>query len=32
MVIERKWKTWVFFYIPLTVFVIGHALPLLLDV
>jgi multiple sugar transport system permease protein len=27
MVIERKWKTWVFFYIPLTVFVIGTLFP-----
>src|SRR2546428_11141927 len=27
MVIERKWKTWVYFYIPLTVFVVGTLFP-----
>src|SRR5438094_10102575 len=27
MVIERRWKKWVFFYIPLTVFVIGTLFP-----
>jgi multiple sugar transport system permease protein len=27
MVIERKWKRWVYFYIPLTVFVIGTLFP-----
>ena len=27
MVIERKWKKWVFFYIPLTVFVVGTLFP-----
>ncbi|OLB95815.1 MAG: sugar ABC transporter permease, partial [Candidatus Rokubacteria bacterium 13_1_40CM_68_15] len=27
MVIERPWKKWVFFYIPLTVFVIGTLFP-----
>src|SRR2546428_2193310 len=27
MVIERHWKKWVFFYIPLTVFVIGTLFP-----
>ena len=27
MVVERKWKKWVFFYIPLTVFVIGTLFP-----
>ena len=25
--IERRWKTWVYFYIPLTVFVIGTLFP-----
>src|SRR5439155_1493707 len=27
MVIERRWKKWVFFYIPLSVFVIGTLFP-----
>ena len=27
MVIERRWKKWVYFYIPLTVFVIGTLFP-----
>src|SRR5437879_4689292 len=27
MVIERRWKKWVFFYIPLTVFVVGTLFP-----
>src|SRR3989442_4997595 len=27
MLIERRWKKWVFFYIPLTVFVIGTLFP-----
>ena len=27
LVIERKWKKWVFFYIPLTIFVIGTLFP-----
>ena len=27
MVIERKWKRWVYFYIPLTIFVIGTLFP-----
>ena len=27
MVIERKWKRWVYFYIPLTLFVIGTLFP-----
>src|SRR2546422_5001229 len=27
MLIERKWKTWVYFYIPLTVFVVGTLFP-----
>src|ERR671925_277524 len=27
MVIERRWKTWVYFYIPLTLFVIGTLFP-----
>ena len=27
MVVERKWKKWVFFYIPLTIFVIGTLFP-----
>ena len=27
MVIERRWKRWVYFYIPLTVFVIGTLFP-----
>src|SRR5215813_9435634 len=27
MVIERPWKRWVYFYIPLTVFVIGTLFP-----
>ena len=27
MVIERKWKKWVYFYIPLTVFLIGTLFP-----
>jgi multiple sugar transport system permease protein len=27
MVIERKWKKWVYFYIPLTIFVIGTLFP-----
>ena len=27
MVIERRWKKWVFFYIPLTLFVIGTLFP-----
>jgi len=25
--IERRWKKWVFFYIPLTLFVIGTLFP-----
>jgi multiple sugar transport system permease protein len=27
MVIERKWKKWVYFYIPLTIFLIGTLFP-----
>src|SRR2546428_3708913 len=27
MLIERKWKRWVYFYIPLTVFVVGTLFP-----
>ena len=27
MVIERRWKKWVYFYIPLTLFVIGTLFP-----
>src|SRR5256884_8856088 len=27
MVIEKRWKTWVFFYIPLAVFVVGTLFP-----
>src|SRR6185503_2531708 len=27
MVIERRWKRWVYFYIPLTIFVIGTLFP-----
>ena len=27
MVIERRWKKWVYFYIPLTVFIIGTLFP-----
>jgi multiple sugar transport system permease protein len=27
MVIERRWKTWVYFYIPLTLFVVGTLFP-----
>jgi hypothetical protein len=27
MVIERRWKKWVYFYIPLTIFVIGTLFP-----
>src|SRR3970282_962367 len=27
MVIERRWKKWVFFYIPLTLFIIGTLFP-----
>src|SRR2546429_6181586 len=27
MVIERRWKKWVFFYIPLTIFVLGTLFP-----
>ena len=27
MVIERRWKKWVFFYVPLTLFVIGTLFP-----
>jgi len=27
VVIERKWKRWVYFYIPLTIFVIGTLFP-----
>ncbi|MGH9650701.1 MAG: hypothetical protein ACRD3I_09555, partial [Terriglobales bacterium] len=27
MVIERRWKRWVYFYIPLTIFIIGTLFP-----
>src|SRR5438270_12848961 len=27
MVIERPWKKWVFFYVPLTVFIVGTLFP-----
>jgi len=27
MVIERRWKRWVYFYIPMTIFVIGTLFP-----
>jgi hypothetical protein len=27
MVIERRWKKWVYFYIPLTLFLIGTLFP-----
>ena len=27
MLIERRWKKWVFFYIPLTIFVLGTLFP-----
>ena len=27
MVIERQWKRWVYFYIPLTIFIIGTLFP-----
>ena len=31
MLIERKWKKWLYFYLPMAVFIIVHAVPVLLD-